>query len=97
MLVQVNVNSPPFLDHQGAKVIDAVGMVGMRVGEEYSVEPIDFGVEKLLAQIGRGIDQCSRNTGPATALDQKRSPAAAVLGIGRIAIAPTESGTRHPA
>jgi hypothetical protein len=95
--VQVHINSPPIFNDQGAKVIDAVGVIGMGVGEEYAVEPIHLGIEELLAQVGRGINQRSREAGPMAALDQERCPAASVPGIVGITITPTEGGTRHPA
>ncbi len=42
---------------QRAQIVDAVGVVGMLVGVEHAVEPIDLGIEELLAQIRRGVDQ----------------------------------------
>ena len=43
--------------NRAAQVVDAVRVVGMLVGEENAVEPIDVGVEQLLAQVRRGVDQ----------------------------------------
>ena len=40
-----------------AQIVDAVRVVGMLVAIEDAVEPVDVGVEQLLAQIGRGVDQ----------------------------------------
>ena len=40
-----------------AQIVDAVGMVGVLVGVEHAVEPIDLGIEQLLAQIRRRVDQ----------------------------------------
>src|SRR3974377_11993 len=93
-LIQIHIDSPAMLDDQRAQIIDAMGMVRMGVGEEYPIEPIHTGIEKLLTQIGRGIDQNARDSGTSAALNQKRGPAAAVLGVSGIAIAPTERRTR---
>ena len=85
------------MDKERAQVIDAVGVVGMLVCIEYRVEPIDAGVDKLLAQVGRRIDQHTGNAGPAATLDQERRAAALVLRIIGIADAPAERRTRHAA
>ena len=42
---------------QHSEVIDAVSMVGVFVGPEHRVDPVDVIGEQLGAQIGRGIDQ----------------------------------------
>ena len=68
------------------------------MGIQHRVEPIDVGVEQLLAQVGRGVDQdpasCRRAV---AALDQQRAAAAAVLRVVRIAGAPAERRPRHAA
>ncbi len=43
--------------NSGAQVVDAVGVVGVLVGHQHAVEPVDLGVEQLLAQVRRGVDQ----------------------------------------
>ncbi len=43
-----------------AQIVDAVGVVGVLVGVEDAVEVVDLGVQKLLAQVGRGIHQHAR-------------------------------------
>ena len=43
--------------NSAAQVVDAVGVVGVLMGEEDAVEPVDVGVEQLLAQVRRGVDQ----------------------------------------
>ena len=68
--IHVNVNSPPSLDKEGSKVVDAVDVIGMGMSEEYRVEPINVRIEKLLAQIRRGIDQGPGHAACAPALDQ---------------------------
>jgi len=40
-----------------AEIVDAVGVVGVLVGEDHAVETRDFGVEQLLAQIRRSVHQ----------------------------------------
>src|SRR5260370_39770893 len=97
MLIQIDIDSAPMLDDQRTEIVDAMRVVGMGVGEEYGIERIHFGIEQLLAQIGRRIDQDSRDAGPTAALDQKRCPATAVLGIVGIAVAPTPRETRDTA
>ena len=59
--VEIDIDAPALLEEERAQVIDAVGMVGMLVGVEHAVEPIDLGIEHLLAQIGRGVDQNARD------------------------------------
>ena len=51
----------------------------------------DAGVEQLLAQIGRGIDQHA-----APRFDQQRAAAAPVARVGRIAASPIRADRRHP-
>ena len=48
------------------EIVDAVRVVGVRMGDQHAVEPLDAGVDQLLAQIGRGVDerQWSRRSGP---------------------------------
>ena len=76
-------------DH--AKIIDAVQMIGMRMRQQHRVEPADPGIEQLLPQIGRGIDQ-QRAT---AALDQQRAAAAPVARVGRVAAPPIRPDRRH--
>ena len=68
------------------------------MGVEHAVDPIDAGVEQLLAQVRRGVDQ---DAGAAAvggrALDQDGAAPAPVLRIGGVAMAPAEPGTRHAA
>ena len=49
------------VDEEAAQVVDAVGMVGVLVREQHGVDPVDLGVEKLLAQVRRGVDQHPRD------------------------------------
>ena len=57
-LVHVEVDLAPVLDEQRPQIVDAVGVVGVLVGDQHAVEPLDTGIEQLLAQIGRTIDHC---------------------------------------
>src|SRR5262245_44039021 len=70
-------------------------MIGMFVAVEHAVQPIDIGIDELLAQIRRGVDQDAGDAGAVTSLDQERRPPAAVLRIVGIASAPTQRGPRH--
>ena len=54
-------------------------MVGVRVGEEHGVETLDFGAQRLGAEVGSGIDQ----NVTALVADQDGGPQPVVAGIGR--------------
>ena len=95
--VEIDVDAPAALDEQRAQIVDAVGMVGVLVRVEYAVDPIDLGVEKLLAQIRRRIDQHARDAAFAFPFNQDRGAAAPVFRICRIAIAPAQSRPGHAA
>jgi len=95
LLIQVYVDAPPVLDDQRAEVVDAVGMIGMRMGEEHSVKPIHLRRKQLLAQVRRRIHQHLGGARPIATLHQERSPAPAVLGVVRIAVPPSERRARH--
>src|SRR5579871_2420107 len=67
----------------------------MLVGEENRVEVIDLGIDQLLAQVGRGIDQNPRRTAVGCLFDQERAAAPAVFRVVWIAGAPAERRPRH--
>src|SRR5215470_3714117 len=69
---------------EGTQVVNAVRLVRMLMGPDHRVDPFDFGIEQLGAQVGRGIHQ----DGPALALDQDGAAAALVARIGGIGSAP---------
>ncbi len=75
-----------------------MGVVGVLMGVEHAVDPIDAGVEQLLAQVRRGVDQ---DAGAAAvggfALDQDGAAPAPVLRVGGVAMAPAEPRTRNAA
>ena len=56
-LVQIDRNAPALVHHDRAKIVDAMGLVGMLMGQKHRIDVIDLGVDQLLAQIGRGVDQ----------------------------------------
>src|SRR5262245_1095523 len=80
-----------------AQIVDAVGVIGVVVGVEHAVEPDRAGIEELLAQIGRGIDQRRGLTLRAVPFDEERATLAPVLGIGGIACAPMIADAGHAA
>ena len=67
------------------------------MGVQHGVEPVDPGIEKLLAQVGRGVDQHAGDAAGPLPLDQQRGPPPAVPGIVRIAGAPAERRARNAA
>src|SRR6185437_17145445 len=79
----------------GAKIVDPVGLIGVFMGQKHRVEVVHMGVNQLLAQIGRGVDQDPRCSAIGSPLDEQRAAAAAVFGVVGIACAPAEGGTRH--
>ena len=48
------------MQHDRAKIVYAVGLVGVLMGEKHRVDVIDISVDQLLAQVGRGIDHDPR-------------------------------------
>ena len=82
-----------------AEVVDPVGVVGVFVGVEHGVDAIDPCIEQLFAEINAGVDQDSRRFFNALrpAFNKKRAAAAAVAGVGRIAIAPVIADARDAA
>ncbi len=69
--IEVDIDAAPPLDEERAQVVDAVGVVGVLVGIEHRIEPIDLGSQQLLAQVGRGIDQDTGDARAIAALDQQ--------------------------
>ena len=94
-LVQIDRNAPALMQHHRTQIVDAVGLVGMLMGQEHRVDVIDIGVDQLLAQIGRGVDHDPRDAAIRRALDQQRTAAAAVFRIVGIAGAPAQRGARN--
>ncbi len=70
-------------------------VIGMRVGVGHGIQRANFSIQELIAQIRRGIDKHARRALFANALDQHRTTATCVFGIGGIAIAPMSAKARH--
>ena len=83
------------MQHDRTQIVDAMGLVGMLMGQKHRVEMVDVGVDQLLAQVGRGVDQDSRHSAIPGPLDEQRAAAAAVLRVFGIARPPAERGTRN--
>ena len=78
----------------GPEVVEAVQVIGVRVGEEDAVEKADAGGEELRAQVGRGVDEGAGDAGLAAPLEEERAAAAAVPRICRVAVAPEAADAR---
>ena len=76
-----------------AQVVDTVDVIGMFMGVEHRIDLVDVGIQQLVAEVRRGVDQHRRAAG----LDQDRRPAAAVLRVVRVAHAPPVADRGHPA
>src|SRR6201995_2201301 len=83
------------MQHHRAEIVDAMGLVGMLMGEKHRIDVVDLGIDQLLAQVGRGIDHDPRHAPLRSPLDQERAAAAAVSGVVRIAFAPAERRARN--
>ena len=94
-LIEIDRNAPPLMQHHRTQIVDAMGLIGMLVGEKHRVDVIDIGVDQLLAQIRRGIDHDPRGAAFRRPLDQQGAAAAAVFRIARIAGAPAQRRPRH--
>ena len=94
-LVHQGVEARPARDHERANIIDAMGVVGMRMREDDGVEPAHLGVEELLAQIRRGVDENGHRSLALARLEEQGAASAPVLRILRIAIAPIPANARH--
>src|SRR3954447_20525980 len=94
-LVKVDRNAAALVQHDRAQIVDAVGLVGVLMGQVYRVDVIDICIDQLLAQVGRGIDHDPRGAVRACALDHQRAAAATIFWIVGIASAPAEGRTRY--
>jgi hypothetical protein len=93
-LVHIERNALALVHHHRAEIVDAVGLVGVLMGQEHSIEMIDGGIDQLLAEIGRSIDHDPGRGVGSPALDQQRTAAAAIFGIVGIASAPAKRRAR---
>ena len=69
-LVEVHVETAFLMDEKAAQIVDAVGVVGMLVGDEHGIEPVRVGGQQLFAQVRRRVDQYARLAVVARLLDQ---------------------------
>ena len=96
-LVVIHGNPPPPVIGHHAQIIDAVGMVGMVMGEKHAVEPADAHVQQLLAEVRRAVDEHIGRALFAFPLHQHRAAPPPVLRVCRIARAPDVADTGHAA
>ena len=77
-----------------AQIVDAVGMVGVLMGIKHAIEPVDIGVEQLLAQIGRRVDEHARapSDRSSTSSEQRRRRLRGSVGSQR----PSRAGAGTP-
>ena len=75
----------------GPHVVETHDVVGVLVGEQDGVEPVDLGAQGLRAEIRRGVDQ---DVAPAVA-DQDGGPQAVVARIVRAAHIAMAADSRH--
>ena len=94
-LVQDRPECAALMQHHGTQIIDAMGLIGVLVGQEHRIDVIDMGIDQLLAQIWRGIDHDPRNASIARTLDQQRTATSAVLRIFGVAGAPAQRRPRN--
>src|SRR5262249_29944653 len=92
-LVEIDGNSTALMQHHRPQIVDAMGLIGVLMGEIHGVDVIDVRIDQLLAQVGRGVDHDPRRTVRAGPFDQQRATAAAIFGILGIAGAPAERRT----
>ena len=96
-LVHVQVETATHDQAKGPQIVDAVGVIGVGMAQKDAVEPLHAGVEQLLAQVGRSVDENGSCAAGPEALEQHRAAAAAVLRVRRIAVAPPLPDSRHAA
>ena len=64
-LVHVHVETAVHDQAKRPQIVDAMGVIGVRMAQKDTVEPLDAGLEQLLAQVGRSVDQDSGRAGGA--------------------------------
>src|SRR5690606_3928659 len=87
---EIDVDAAPVMQRQHTQIVDAVAVVGVLMRVEDSIDPIDLGIEQLLAQIAAGVDQYTRRLRHALppAFDQQRAAPATIAWLVGIAFAP---------
>ncbi len=69
--VGIDVDAAALVEREHPQIVDAVDVVGVGVGEQHRIEPGHLGLEQLLAQVRRSVDQHRRVlAGLVGALDQ---------------------------
>jgi hypothetical protein len=53
-------DAPAMMDNDGPEIVDAMGVVGVVMGEKHAVDPVDFSGKKLLTQVRREQEQTRR-------------------------------------
>ena len=51
-LIEVDVDAATLVDEQRPQIVDAVRVVGVLMGDQHAIDPVDLGVQKLHAQVG---------------------------------------------
>ena len=64
-------------NRQRTQVVDAVHVIGMGMGEEHGIDPVDSRRHQLQAQLGRRVDQQAR----VARLDERRGSGPAIAWI----------------
>jgi hypothetical protein len=77
---------------EAAQLVETEDVIRVRVGEQHRVDPPDPVGERLLSQIGRGIDQ---DAGVVGNVEINRRPQTPVAGIARAAGAAVAADHRH--
>ena len=87
----------PHVEDNLAQIVNAMGVIGMRMGEHHAIQRANPGIQKLLAHVGRGVDQHPGDRIARQPLHQHRAATAAVLAVQRITITPIAPQPRHAA
>ena len=96
-LVVIHGDAAAHVKGDHTEIIDAVGVVGMVMGEEHAVEPPHADVEQLLAEIWRGVDKHIGRPLGTFLLHEHGAAPPPVLRICRIARAPDIADTGYAA
>jgi hypothetical protein len=77
------------------QVVEAVDVVGVGVGEEHGIDAADVVNERLLAEVGRGVDEERAATAGIEHFDQHAGAQPAVARVGRGADGAVAGDARH--
>ena len=72
-------------------------MIGVVVRKQDAIEFCNIRAEKLLAQVGRSVDENGRSAARTNAFYKQRAAAATIFRIVRIALAPALADARYAA